>query len=217
MMNRIHADATFLNRIVFSDEALFFLNGSVNRHNMVYWSETNPEWMIDSRSTQYPQKVHVWAGIINNAIIGPFFIEGNLNGEVYRNLLSDQIIPAIQQLVGNDFGQTWFQQDGAAPHYALIARNYLDEIFVGRWIGRRGAIEWPARSPDLTPLDYFLWGHLKDRVYRTTPRNIDELKQRIKDEIAAIPPETIQRAVETFNNRIAFCQEVNGEQFEHKL
>jgi len=36
-----------------------------------------------------------------------------------------------------------------------------------RWIGRRGAIKWPPRSPDLTPLDYFMWGYLKERVYKT--------------------------------------------------
>ena len=53
MMNRMDDDTNFLKRIVFSDEATFFLNGSINRYNMSYWSESNPEWIIDSRSTQY--------------------------------------------------------------------------------------------------------------------------------------------------------------------
>ncbi|EZA51396.1 hypothetical protein X777_09665, partial [Ooceraea biroi] len=47
-----------------------------------------------------------------------------------------------------------------------FARNILDESFPDRWIGRGGRISWPARSPDLTPLDLFLWGHLKNEVYR---------------------------------------------------
>ncbi|RYA74177.1 hypothetical protein DD595_24615 [Enterobacter cloacae complex sp. 4DZ3-17B2] len=217
MMNRIDADAGFLNRIVFSDEATFFLNGAINRHNMSYWSETNPNWMVDSRSTQYPEKVNVWAGIINNAVVGPFFIEGTLTGQKYHDMLRDDIIPAIQVIVGEDFDQTWFQQDGAAPHYATDVRNYLSDVFAERWIGRRGVIEWPPRSPDLTPLDYFLWGYLKDRVYRTKPVNIEEVKQRIRDEIAAIEPDMIKKVVSTFYNRLGYCQEVHGNHFEHKL
>ena len=161
--------------------------------------------------------MNVWAGIINNTIIGPFFIEGNLDGRKYEELLRNQIVPAIQVFAGVHFDHTWFQQDGAAPHYARDIRNYLQEVFAGRWIGRRGVIEWPARSPDLTPLDYFLWGYLKDRVYRTKPANIEELKQRIRDEITAIEQDMIERAVSSFYDQMAFCQEVDGNHFEYKL
>lgn len=214
MMNRINADPQLLNRIIFSDEATFFLNGSVNRHNMSYWSDTNPHWIMDTRSTQWPQKIMVWAGIMNNRIIGPFFIEGNLTGDMYEDLLRVAIIPAIQDVVGEDFDQTWFQQDGAAPHYKRSVRDYINQVFPHRWIGRRGEIEWPARSPDLTPLDYFFWGYLKDRVYRTQPANLQELQQRIEDEIAAMTPEMIQRSVQNFYQRLAYCQEVGGDHFE---
>lgn len=219
MMGRIDADNLFLNRIVFSDEATFFLNGSVNRHNMSYWSETNPHWTIDSRSTQYPEKINVWAGILRNRIIGPFFIEGTLTGDMYEDLLRFVIIPAIQEVANDDenddgFDLTWFQQDGAPPHYKRSVRDYLDEVFPERWIGRRGAIEWPPRSPDLTPLDYFFWGYLKDRVYQTKLTSIDELKQRIQYEIDNMNPDIIQRSVDNFYQRLAYCQEVEGKHFE---
>ncbi|EZA60089.1 hypothetical protein X777_13914, partial [Ooceraea biroi] len=45
-----------------------------------------------------------------------------------------------------------------------FARNILNESFPDRWTGRGGRISWPARSPDLTPLDFFLWRHLKHEV-----------------------------------------------------
>jgi hypothetical protein len=51
-----------------------------------------------------------------------------------------------------------------AAHYAVIVHNWLDERFSGRWIGRHDPFEWPARSPDLTPCDFLLWGYLKDIV-----------------------------------------------------
>lgn len=71
MMNRMDENPLFLYNIVFSDEATFTLKGEVNRHNCRYWSDTNPAWMLESH-TQYPQKVNVWAGILNDTIIGPF-------------------------------------------------------------------------------------------------------------------------------------------------
>ncbi|EFN89314.1 hypothetical protein EAI_05291, partial [Harpegnathos saltator] len=63
----------------------------------------------------------------------------------------------------------WFQQNGVPPHYAIRSREFLNRSFPSRWIGRRGAIEWSARSPDLSPLDFFLWGYLKNKVYATKP------------------------------------------------
>ena len=55
-----------------------------------------------------------------------------------------------------------------------------------RWIGRRGPVEWPARSPDLTPMDFFLWGVLKDMVYSEKPKSIDNLKQIIREKIQLV-------------------------------
>jgi len=49
------------------------------------------------------------------------------------------------------------------PHITL----YLIESFPNRWLGRSGPIPWPLRSPDFTPLDYYLWGHMKTLVYET--------------------------------------------------
>ncbi|KMQ82140.1 transposable element tc3 transposase, partial [Lasius niger] len=102
MMTRFADNRQFFNWICFSDEATFELNGSVNRQNMRYWADENPHWMRDSH-TQYPQKVNVWAGIILNRIIGPFFIEGNINSQNYCNLLRNQVIPAIQDIAGEAF------------------------------------------------------------------------------------------------------------------
>jgi len=42
----------------------------------------------------------------------------------------------------------------------------MDENFLRRWVGRGGPTVWPPRSPDLTPLDFFAWGFIKDVVYR---------------------------------------------------
>lgn len=160
MMDRCNNDPQFIRQCVFSDESTFCLNGIVNRQNCRYWAPENPHWAIEGH-TQYPQTINVWAGIVGNTIVGPFFIDGSLNGDKYLDLLQHQIIPALAALYPHHqnpqlpANSLWFQQDGAPPHYARHVREYLNNIFPNRWIGRRGFLEWPARSPDLTPLDFF--------------------------------------------------------------
>ena len=55
----------------------------------------------------------------------------------------------------------YFQQDRAPPYWSFIVRDFLNDQFPERWIGRGGPISWPPRSPDLTPLDFFFWGYVK--------------------------------------------------------
>ena len=83
-----------------------------------------------------------------------------------------------------------FQQDGAPCHYANVVRNLLNENLTAGWIGRRGTIEWPPRSPDLSPLDFFFWGIMKDRVYKEKIRDLTHLQEIIKREALLIAEDT---------------------------
>ena len=58
-------------------------------------------------------------------------------------------------------------------------RDYLNESFPNRWLGRGGPVAWPPRSPDLTPLHYYLWGHMKTLVYETKVDSRAALHDRI--------------------------------------
>lgn len=215
IMERCNRDRSFIKKVLFSDEATFMLNGHVNRQTYRYWASENPHWM-EEYSTQYPEKLNVWAGIINNQIIGPYFFEENLTGPRYLEFLQGYLLPQLNQLFPNR-NDLWFQQDGAPPHYAVDVRTYLNNVFRGRWIGRRGSIEWPPRSPDLTPLDFFLWGYLKSKVYQSRPNNLEELKERIRTEIAQITPEVLENVREEFTARLSNCIIAEGHQFEHFL
>jgi len=99
-------DPNFLFDIVFSDEAIFELNGSVNRYNCRFWSN-NPHWILEVH-TLYLQKLNVWAGMLNNILNGPFFIDGNLNAAKYEDMLRNEIFPAIKQIIEDNFAHTWF-------------------------------------------------------------------------------------------------------------
>lgn len=84
-------------------------------------------------------------------------------------------------------------------------------MFSAQWIRLRGEIEWPSRSPDLTPLVFLLWGYLKDKFYRIKPTNLEDLKQNIREEVALINPALILNAVDAFYRHLARCQHLDGE------
>jgi len=69
--------------------------------------------------------------------------------------------------------------DGAPAHFSLLVRQHLDEMFPGKWVGRGGPIAWPPRSPDLNPLDFFLWGYAKSLVYSSAVDNVETLRNRL--------------------------------------
>jgi len=80
------------------------------------------------------------------------------------------------------------------PYFGIIRYlrvPMLDRQFPGHWIGRCGSQEWSPRSPNLTPLDFYLWGHLKAKVYQVKIQNTDHLKHGIIDECAHITPDVL--------------------------
>ena len=76
--------------------------------------------------------------------------------------------------------------DGAPAHFALAVRAILHQRFPNKWIDLQGPTQWPSRSPDLNPLDFYLWGHLKAIVYSTPIHNVEILRQRIEQECQQI-------------------------------
>lgn len=207
-LDMVEADATILDRVWWSDEACFKLNGQINRHNCVYWDSENPRVTVE-KSVNSPG-ITVWAAISSLGIIGPYFFEDTVTGEAYRHMLQTFFWPRVQQ-----HDQFYFQQDGAPPHYSRTVRQWLDYNFAGKWIGRRGPIEWPARSPDLTPPDFFLWGVIKNLVYAEKPRNLQDLRQAIEQKFTTIDLELCEKVCRSIPERLQKCIRHNGEQFEH--
>ena len=90
----------------------------------------------------------VWCAIGKEKVIGPYFFENeNVTGENYRNVLINYAFPRFESQRKDYI----FHQDGARPYCSNIVRNYLNCERPSNWIGRGGPVEWPPRSPDLTP------------------------------------------------------------------
>ncbi len=125
-------------------------------------------------------------------------------------------MPALRRR-GIDVTKMWFQQDGATPHTATIVVDLLQKTFGDRFISFRTNNEWPPHSPDLSPLDFYLWGYLKDRVYKPSPKSLEELKVNIRREIRKIDIDTSQAVIGNFKRRCDAVIEQNGRHVEHVL
>lgn len=164
MLRKIREDPQFFNKILWSDESTCRRNGYLNLHNLHSWQLANPRLVRQDRAQQQ-FKVNLWTGILNGQVIGPIELPETLRAQSYLELLEDQLPYLMEQL--EDIPENyWFQNDGCPAHYARVVRDYLNEAFPDRWIGRLGPILWPPRSPDLNPLDFFYWGCLKEKVYK---------------------------------------------------
>ncbi|GFX99094.1 putative DD41D transposase [Trichonephila clavipes] len=180
----------FHKRILFSDEAHFWLNGYVNKQNCRIWSEANPQVYVET--PLHPEKLTVWCALWAGGIIGPYF----KNDEGHNN--------------NHDVQELWFQQDGATSHTARAAIVLLKDTFGDRLISRFGPVNCPPRSCDLTPLDYFLWGYVKLLVYADEPQTLDHLKDNIRRVIADIRPQILEKVIENWTSRLDYIRASRG-------
>ncbi|GFX11159.1 DUF4817 domain-containing protein [Trichonephila clavipes] len=100
----------------------------------------------------------------------------------------------IPELNNYDVQELWFEQDGATCHTARAAIDLLKDTFRDRLISRFGPVNWPPRSCDLTPLDYFLWSYVKSLVYADKPQMLDHLEDNIRLVIVNIWPQMLEKA-----------------------
>jgi hypothetical protein len=107
--------------------------------------------------------------------------------------------------------------DGAPAHFSLCARSHLNACYRGHWIGRGGPIAWPPRSPDLNPLDFFLWGYLKSLVYSTAVNDAATLRERIVDACQTIrtTPGILELVRNSMRRRAEACIQAGGGHFKH--
>lgn len=215
MIEMLRENPNFLSQILWTDEATFTSSGEINSHNSHYWSANNPHWMVEI-DTQNKFCVNVWCGIIKDKII-VFIFEETLNGERYLEFLSNDLGSLLDEVPLEIRTCMWLQHDGCPAHYALNVREYLDSHFHNKWIGRGSLFPWPPRSPDLTPLDFYLWGRLKEIVYHNRPTTRDDMILRIRNAIASITTAEIKNAVYGIKRRLQSCIYNDGGHFEHSL
>jgi transposase len=201
-------------KILWSDEANIHLNGEINRHNCRIWSTSKP---TDTFTTSlHPQKLCVWFGFTSTFCLTPYFFDSTVTSS-YLTMLKEHVRPQLAHR--HKLSSTLFMQDGAPPHFASVVRDYLYETFTPDRVISRGCMHlWPARSPDINPLDFWFWATLKGRVFhRDTPHTLADLKARIIEECDRFTPDEFAAAVSNLPRRLECLIDAEGGHIEQYL
>lgn len=210
-------DETFLSRILWTDESKFDRQGITNFHNLHYWAPENPHLR---RTTNFQRRfsVNVWMGIIGGTLIGPHFFPDTLDGRSYEAFLRDNFEELLDDVPLANRQDMVFQHDGCPAHFYRPIQDLLNQRFPNRWIGRGGPIPWPARSPDLTPLDFYVWGTTKELVYSTEINTREELINRINNAAVTLRNNVTDRVtIAEIQRRYRACIRNAGGTFEGSL
>ena len=184
---------------------------------MRYWSSVNPREV--HQRPLHSDRVTVLCTISRIWINGSYFFAeddrtATVNSERNVAMIQEFFAPALEEL---NAGLVWFQQDGAMAHTARKSMAVLREMFPGRLISLRGDISWPARSPDLTSCDYFLWGYLKAEVFKHRPRTPQALKDAICLEVARILHDMLDRVMRNIRIHLQQLIDNNGHHLQDTL
>lgn len=151
LVSQHRTDANFAQNILFTDEKEFKGDGICHSFSL-----------------------NIWAGVMGNILIGPIFLPTRLNGHQYCDFLKENLPIALRDIPIERRQSMWFMHDGATPHATNRVQELLNsaDYFPRRWIGKGGEIPWPANSPDLNPMDFYVW--------KTINNYIDEDQNRIE-------------------------------------
>jgi hypothetical protein len=142
---------------------------------------------------------------------------GNINGERYR---AEILTPFLNELHDDELIYGYFQQDGATAHTTGATINFLSNFYADRLISRNTLNNWPLRSCDLTPCDFFLWPFLKNSIYNTPINDLAELQNRIRMKIDQIneDPVVLEHVIRNgVRRRATLCLQQEGAHFQHLL
>ena len=163
------------------------------------------------------KKLTIWVAMSSSFIIGPYVFRDEtgdpctVTADHYVKMLRDYLLPELRRRRVN-LRKTFFQQDLATPHTSGIAQNFLETKFGDRLISKG---IWPARSPDLAPPDFYLFGYLKGKVYRDAPQDLEDLESSIRYHLNRIPQATMTAVFENLVKHVTACRRCKGGHFQH--
>ncbi|GFT79071.1 transposable element Tcb2 transposase [Trichonephila clavipes] len=191
-------------RVLFTDESIFSL--SSDSHRILIWRErgsrNHPSNIIE-RDRYGGRGVLVWGGIMLGSRTDlHIFDAGSVKGTRYCNEI---LLPYVRLFRGAMGLQFLFMDDNAPCHRTVAAEQLLESKDIER-------MDWPARSPDLNPIEH-VWDFLGRRLAARTlpPVTIRELRLALQDDWAAMPQQLIDTIILSMGRRYETCLAVRGD------
>ncbi|PNF20694.1 hypothetical protein B7P43_G00323 [Cryptotermes secundus] len=178
---------------------MFYVSGMVHKHNVRIWGTENRRVIVEHMRDS--PKVNVFCAV-SRKMVYPCKFQGLLFKPylILSQLVSTQILHQmfydlhhyVTSLLALPLIRLVTSQERLCS-IDLFSSFPFNIIF--RYAFRSltsGPIAWPPRSPDLTPLDFFLWAYVKHTVYQVKMNDLQHLKARIRDAVAAVTRNMIQ-------------------------
>ena len=110
-------------------------------------------------------------------------------------------------------------QDGATPHTALTAREFIRSNVGNRVIGKGFTNEWPAQSPNLKPADFYLWPTLKSMMYISPEpfKSLSSFKRAVTYNMKQLSRKNMDHLVDSVKAHWEWCIKVHGERLHKNL
>ncbi|GFT22401.1 transposable element Tcb2 transposase [Trichonephila clavipes] len=143
-----------------------------------------------------------WAGIsLGGHTDSHVFQGGILTGLRYGLIISFGYVCPFAGAIGNDF---ILMDDNARPHRIVIVEEYLEGLGLER-------MEWPARSPDINPIEHF-WDYLSRQVavLSPPPRCLGELEQSLLRVWSSLPISVTNNLIDSVEIRRHQCNQARG-------
>ncbi|GFX72494.1 transposable element Tc3 transposase [Trichonephila clavipes] len=179
---------------------------SSDSHRILIWRERgsrNHFSNIIERDRYGGRGVLLWGGIMLGSRTDlHIFDAGSVNGTRYCNEI---LLPYVRLFRGAMGQQFLFMHDNAPCHRTVAAEQLLESENIER-------MDWPARSPDLNPIEH-VWDFLGRRLAARTlpPLTIRELRLALQDEWAAMPQQLIDTLILSMGRRCETCLAVRGD------
>lgn len=212
-------DLLFPSCVLFTGEASFTREDILYPHTEQWWSQ---ETSCTTRSRvlqEHDFVINVWAGIVGDCLVGPYLLPSRLDAQKYLIFLEEVLPDLLKDVPFRIRRKMWFQHDDAIMHCAIPVREYLNQTFKDRWIGRGGPVSWPPHSPDLSSVNFCLWGTFKAIVYETPVACDMDLVARITVAAAEIRETAgfFEEVRQSMERRCQSCIISKGRDFVHLL
>lgn len=192
-------------KIHWSDESRFLFSMVDGRVRV--WRQRNTAYAQNHILEHLPfggGSVMIWGCLSHDCKLDLVTVRGNLNADQYQqDILNDVVVPHFDDhpLASRPI----FMDDNARPHRARAVLDFLNQEGIT-------TLPWPARSPDLNPIEH-VWDYLGIRVRQRDPpvQNLHELEQALHEEWQRLPQRKIQRLVQGMRRRVEAVIQAVGE------
>lgn len=198
--------------VITSDEAWVYLSDTGRKRSVQYISRDEKRSDAEVKvHVANPRGVMVWVGMSSKGLSKPLFIEpgAKINANYYQQKVLRPFFSKYRKKMhpSDDFV---FHQDSAPSHKAKSTLQWLESHNI-RFITPD---QWMPSSPDASPCDYFLWGHMKAELNKKVPRSVAGLKRAVAEVLRKIPVDMISRAIAAWPKRCRLIYYAKGGHIE---